>query len=36
MDDLGDLTGQLEAATQNKYLNRLSRFWQFMAKREIV
>ena len=24
MDDLGDLTGQLEAATQNKYLNRLS------------
>lgn len=36
MDDLGDLTGQLEAATQNKYLNRLSRFWQFMVKREYV
>ena len=36
MDDLDELTGHLEPATQNKYLNRLSRFWQFMAKREIV
>ena len=36
MDDFGDFSGGLQAATQNKYLNRLSQFWQYLLKREIV
>lgn len=36
MDDLEGLSGNLEPATQNKYLNRLSRFWQYLVTREIV
>lgn len=35
-DDLATLTGNLDPVTQNKYLNRLNRFWKYMLKREDV
>ena len=35
-DDFAELSGNLDPATQNKYLNRLSRFWQYLLKREVV
>lgn len=36
MDDLRELTGGLEPITQNKYLGRLSRYWQHLIKREVT
>ena len=35
-DALATLTGNLDPVTQNKYLNRLSRFWRHMLKRDEV
>ncbi len=35
-DDLGALCGGLTEVTQNKYLNRLSRYWTYLLKREVV
>ncbi len=36
MEDLEGIASNLEPATQNKYLNRVSRYWQYLVKREIV
>lgn len=35
-DDLAELSGGLDPVTQNKYLNRLSRYWQYLVRREIT
>lgn len=35
-DALSGLCGGLTEVTQNKYLNRLSRYWQYLLKRELV
>ena len=36
MDDFHALSDGLSPASQNKYLNRLSRYWGYMIRREIV
>lgn len=36
MDDFHSLSGGLAPASQNKYFNRLSRYWAFLVRREIV
>ncbi|MBS7544650.1 DUF6538 domain-containing protein [Ancylobacter oerskovii] len=35
-DDIGSVAGSLSPVTLNKYLRRLSRYWQWMAHREHV
>lgn len=36
MDGFGELSGGLEPITQNKYLSRLSRYWQYLVGRQMA
>lgn len=36
MDDFHAISGGLAPASQNKYLNRLSRYWAYLVRREVV
>lgn len=36
VDDFGILTGGLHPRTQNKYVSRLSSYWRYLLKRELV